>query len=1403
MPSNVDIFHDDNDEQPCGRCDDPGSVYCTATGMPHTKPEKAPKEFHKVTRWVKTKKSLRDLEETKNAFLSSLAEMWNIPRPSLKLVSVIPTFVFVSSPNRQMQCAGLYELQLDPNDLTEAPELLNSAPVWKQVISKEDVKDGFTQKSLSLSSKNRWAISNAPGSGPFFICAANDGLRTPLEVDSWACNEPGKWVADHQITVVSAGGHKNGGLLLKVQTVERNKSPVKQILEKEEAPKESAQWVPGEPGSQETTLHIGQRVFVRDTADEQWRTGEVIGINRHGRVLVQPESDVVQWDGEYDWKDVRPLTAADINVRIGGQYLTKDAKGDFFLVRLVKVSDDNKTCTCLVHDGTAEGLLWEDVHVSNLIEKDSLRADFKRWRGLTTDKAPVPVTRLDFVYALGDAVEVRDDNNDPWLDGKVVGYDEKEIVKATIRLDGGKPWARKLYRPLVLVNKWVELDKPHKWNQVRRKKDPEIIEEVPGAKRAIIVGISYHQQKGELHTAVPAARQLAQSLATNGFAGEVRTLTDSNAQSMPTRSRIEAALKWLVRGAQFGDSLFFGFIGRAYTVMDDKEGIEAALLPLDHSSAGLLTDDFLVKTLLNNIPPGVKLTCLFDTNPPTGLWDLPYRVVTDTNGCLKFSHGGTLPSVTCSLTTLSLVQAPDKHFNEQKCGQLTEAVSDLLERNSEPVVPSMIISLGIDLEGLGVVPQLHTNTVGDGELVNKQFFIGSYPRWEEPAKQQLEFHTIELSRGGDKGANGTYALVKPRNKAKPHYYVQQDDSSYQMRHQSTVWWIVRDLGSSCDTLYQSTVAWPFPPVSPMCWRPVNGRPSSPLVELWYGGAKAAAGTAALDIDITATLVNTVYKGKKKWMPGEHVTAVQTGDTYAVRMRDGAWVHEVSPEKIQISYQTEEWVVGDIVSVRDDENEDWLIGRIVRLDKKGEPFVKPLSDMAVAWDNPGGYLFRITDKVKVGVRFEGKDAYGKWWPITITEDNGDGTFKARVEKGPRKTWEKVHPSNIRRTRKMSTVSLALKKEIERWNGEPPSHSPPVTDLQVGDRVRVRDTVTEEWLEGKISEMDSEGFPLVKPDSWSRGPYRWAFIHAASDEPKKEPEPIENQPWPDRVPSTLVVMTPPHTKMCPHRKVRCIRFTPFETKDSNCDFVSVGCIQLILSPDKDFPNALLLDGKEYTGGKRKTKEHLPDDAAVISHGFWKCPMPASLVFTLNESACIFGYRVQTAMDGLGNDPQGWKLEVADARGGGWVLWDQQVDGKLPIDRLGWSKTFRPGTWYAQQEGYTASCSTAKCQMLRSLSGEYDLKGNMDNAIHGRPVYERQSPPGYIYLAPNNSWMVSTSLADVASGSGVLRAVDSSVPCYLSPGWELYVVHGGKHTWQHDPDISVTARASLKAIKPEVQT
>ena len=757
----------------------------------------------------------------------------------------------------------------------------------------------------------------------------------------------------------------------------------------------------------------------------------------------------------------------------------------------------------------------------------------------------------------------------------------------------------------------------------------------------------------------------------------------------------------------------------------------------------------------------------------------------------------------------------------------------------------LIFQLSADLSDIRLYPQYSSNAYeANAGIMMKQFYLGSYPvgRRHFPP---LPLRSIEVRMCGEEDAHGSYILKQQGSNAQTPipdehghhaftnytttapFWEKMGDAAFQIRHYSGCWFIIRDVYGELRYLYRSAKGHPYPPVESEAWVAVQAPFPVPTIELKYGGVAAQDPAAAAEA--SGVLLDYVTLGRTRYNPGEKVsTFTSSPTTYTLRMPDGVYIHWVNKSKVRLDPADTDVQVGDLVAVRDHPNEDWIIGKILRFSKgtqgkPGRPYVKPQTTTGIPWENEGGYLFRYVEKVELGVSFEGKDVTGRWFPIVLTMDNGDGTYQADVhdETGQVKQWSQIHPQNMRRPRHLEVGVSSLRKEVERWRGKSDEPTDDVitkpqhydygfdhTILEVGDSVRIRDSLIEPWLYGTVKDFDSNGLPLVSPNDWKRGPYVWRVLELA-DAPRKEEEDPE-EVWEDIVERSLAFSAPMHTTFCARRKVRCVRFTPLKLRDPEQTEVAVGCLQLLLSHVYELPNPTFKLAKEYTAGKG-LPDYKPSNAGMVSYSCWKCPMPASVVFQLTEPAVVYGYRLQTPANEIPElDPISWKIEVADGVDSDWMLWDIQDLGEnaqgeslvwetpLPVTRLTWSEQFRPERhWFEGGKSFVTPCASDKCKALFALNGTYQLAEKKGDGIRGQPLFRKGDI--HLHLSEYNTWLVSMSESDVLqnTGFGFVRAPDTSVLCYKGLDWEVYGVNDKKLVWVIDPLIQVEPFVDTEVI------
>ncbi|CAK9439099.1 uncharacterized protein LODBEIA_P33230 [Lodderomyces beijingensis] len=166
-----------------------------------------------------------------------------------------------------------------------------------------------------------------------------------------------------------------------------------------------------------------------------------------------------------------------------------------------------------------------------------------------------------------------------------------------------------------------------------------------GRKKALLIGINYIGSKNELRGCINDVDNVEQFLVRNGFQqGDIVKLveTSGNPRAIPTRQNILDGIRWLTSGAKPNDSLFFHYSGHGgqtadepdqYGNYDEDDGMDECIFPVDFKTNGFIIDDLLHDMLVKTIPPGCRLTTLFDSCHSGSALDLPFMY--SSKGLLK------------------------------------------------------------------------------------------------------------------------------------------------------------------------------------------------------------------------------------------------------------------------------------------------------------------------------------------------------------------------------------------------------------------------------------------------------------------------------------------------------------------------------------------------------------------------------------------------------------------------------------------------------------------------------------------------------------------------------------------------------------------------------------------------
>ncbi len=129
-----------------------------------------------------------------------------------------------------------------------------------------------------------------------------------------------------------------------------------------------------------------------------------------------------------------------------------------------------------------------------------------------------------------------------------------------------------------------------------------------GRRIAVCVGIDAYPRQ-PLQGCVRDSKNWAAALRRHGF--EVRTLRDKEA----TRSKLQGALRELIRDGRSGDQLVFQFAGHGSQVQDlsgdETDRFDEVIVPVDFDQGALWIDDDIYE-LCGDLRPGATLTFLMD-----------------------------------------------------------------------------------------------------------------------------------------------------------------------------------------------------------------------------------------------------------------------------------------------------------------------------------------------------------------------------------------------------------------------------------------------------------------------------------------------------------------------------------------------------------------------------------------------------------------------------------------------------------------------------------------------------------------------------------------------------------------------------------------------------------------------
>lgn len=153
-----------------------------------------------------------------------------------------------------------------------------------------------------------------------------------------------------------------------------------------------------------------------------------------------------------------------------------------------------------------------------------------------------------------------------------------------------------------------------------------------GNAKALLIGINYNGQKGELRGCINDTDNIKEYLLSKcNYAHENICVITDDTNTKPTKANILDAISNFVDeihscGAK---NAWFSYSGHGSYVddlsFDETDEHDEVLVPIDYQGHGMITDDMLYDLLVTMLPLDCKLFCIVDACHSGTSMDLPYK----------------------------------------------------------------------------------------------------------------------------------------------------------------------------------------------------------------------------------------------------------------------------------------------------------------------------------------------------------------------------------------------------------------------------------------------------------------------------------------------------------------------------------------------------------------------------------------------------------------------------------------------------------------------------------------------------------------------------------------------------------------------------------------------------------
>lgn len=150
-------------------------------------------------------------------------------------------------------------------------------------------------------------------------------------------------------------------------------------------------------------------------------------------------------------------------------------------------------------------------------------------------------------------------------------------------------------------------------------------------KKALLIGINYTGTSAQLNGCINDIYNVRSFLLQHyGYEMQnIKVLSDQDI--LPTNKAIKDNIAWLLSGSSEGDNLFFHYSGHGGNIADsnrdETDGRDETIIPIDYTTTGMITDDWLFENFIAKVPKGVNLWALMDCCHSGTVLDLKHNYV--------------------------------------------------------------------------------------------------------------------------------------------------------------------------------------------------------------------------------------------------------------------------------------------------------------------------------------------------------------------------------------------------------------------------------------------------------------------------------------------------------------------------------------------------------------------------------------------------------------------------------------------------------------------------------------------------------------------------------------------------------------------------------------------------------